>query len=400
AECYKKILEEGVLGPYDLTATLNTDGCRSTKGATKETFPVFLRIDEFPPHLRQKFMLLAAVYSDKEQPVMNTLLLPVVEELNKLSSRGVLRPTEGQQVESKLIVKCFCVDGKARGQVLNMDTHQSYNGCTYCDIRGVLVEDPDTKKRTMRWPAYSDHPVPLFTARERGPQRGLKVPDDADGTTRSPISERGPRRVLKVPDDEPRGPRSVDKVPGGYLRSPISEQGSQRRLKVPDDEDGTTRSPISERGPRRVLKVPDDEPRGPRSVDKVPGGYLRSPISEQGPQRGLKVPDDEDGTTRSPISGQSPRRVLKVPDDEPRGPRSVDKVPGGYLRSPISEQGPQRGLKVPDDEDGSIRSPISAREFSTENRVPLWRRVPEIRGRTTTYRELRAKDTFTFWRPK
>ncbi|XP_052124790.1 uncharacterized protein LOC127749680 isoform X2 [Frankliniella occidentalis] len=180
SENYKALQATGVLGCNDISGTLNTDGCKATKGATKETFPVFVRINEFPPHLRQKFMLFAAVYVDKEQPQMATLLKPVVKELNGLGRRGIKRPNvTGEEVETKLVVFCFCVDGKARGQILNMGTHASFDGCTYCLIHGVSFKVGLTS--TMRWPAL-DHPlVPEYSDRTDDDMKACMVLADRSG---------------------------------------------------------------------------------------------------------------------------------------------------------------------------------------------------------------------------
>lgn len=159
SEGYKKL----ALGPVDFSMVLNTDGCKIRKGAKLEIYPVFLRLNELPPELRQKHMFLAALYVDTKEPKMTCLLNPVVNHLNKLSETGVLwRPHPLQNaIRSKIKVLCFCVDGKARYQILNMTSHQGSYGCTYCTLKGVVVGE----SKTMRWPIKPHPDIPRYEDR-------------------------------------------------------------------------------------------------------------------------------------------------------------------------------------------------------------------------------------------
>ncbi|KAK3916442.1 Halomucin, partial [Frankliniella fusca] len=151
------------LGPFDLSGVLNTDGCKIRKGAKLDIYPVFVRLNELPPELRQKYIFLSALYVDTKEPKMTSLLYPVVNQLNSLSETGVLwRPAREQnQIQSKFKVHCCCVDGKARYQVLNMSSHQATYGCTYCTIKGVSVGD----NHTMRWPIREHPEIPAYEDR-------------------------------------------------------------------------------------------------------------------------------------------------------------------------------------------------------------------------------------------
>ncbi len=46
----------------DLTYTMNTDGCKTGKSAKISISPFFIRVNEFPPNLRQKHIILAGLY--------------------------------------------------------------------------------------------------------------------------------------------------------------------------------------------------------------------------------------------------------------------------------------------------------------------------------------------------
>jgi len=48
--------------------------------------PVYVRLNEIKPQLRQKFLFLADLYVDVVEPDMNTVLKPIIKEMNNLSS--------------------------------------------------------------------------------------------------------------------------------------------------------------------------------------------------------------------------------------------------------------------------------------------------------------------------
>ncbi|KAK3926300.1 Toxin To12, partial [Frankliniella fusca] len=158
---YQKLEED--MTPDDLTYTMNVDGCKTGKSAKISIYPFFLRINEFPPNLRQKFILLAGIYCDKGEPHMSTFLLPIVMQLNALAKKGVeWEDTEKCKRCTKLRPFCFCVDGKARWQILNMSPHTSYYGCTSCLIKGVPIN------KTMRYPNGPHEDIPPYGERTHG----------------------------------------------------------------------------------------------------------------------------------------------------------------------------------------------------------------------------------------
>lgn len=139
---YKKLLENGIVqSEYDYTYVFNTDGVKITKGAKLETYLIYIRINELPPNLRQKYLLFAGVWVDTINPIMNIFLKPFVEEANYLSSIGIEWKVDGvYTICSRFIPTCHCVDSKERWKLLNMTQYNGYFGCTLCGILGVSAE--------------------------------------------------------------------------------------------------------------------------------------------------------------------------------------------------------------------------------------------------------------------
>jgi len=123
---------------YDLTYVFNTDGFNIMRHAKTKGWPLFVKINELPPNLRQKHMLLAGIWVDTVDPNMATFLKPFVKQSNRLSSTGTSwKKADGTEVISRLFPTCQCMDCVARFHFMNM------NGCTgeyaslFCDMKGV-----------------------------------------------------------------------------------------------------------------------------------------------------------------------------------------------------------------------------------------------------------------------
>ena len=114
---YSKLCEPGSflckeLNPANLSFTINTDGVALFKSSSTSIWPIFLAINELPPHLRyalgnciciisewfwhilsicrysKKHLILAGLWHAKQKPFMLTFLRPVVDQLNYLYKEG------------------------------------------------------------------------------------------------------------------------------------------------------------------------------------------------------------------------------------------------------------------------------------------------------------------------
>ncbi|XP_057324009.1 uncharacterized protein LOC130666770 [Microplitis mediator] len=122
---------------FNFSMTLNTDGCQISNSSRASAWPVYVEINELPPHLRKKYMLLAAIYVDDEHPKMNNFLRPFAMQMRKLYSSGITwKPTETTEVTSKFIVTVCSLDSPARAAVVRITQYNGYYGCLYCYAKG------------------------------------------------------------------------------------------------------------------------------------------------------------------------------------------------------------------------------------------------------------------------
>lgn len=159
---YRRLQQEGevLAEPNTFTLVLGTDGCNPFKRGSQKIWPVYARVNELPPGLRQKFSFLVAVYIDYVDPNFQSYLKPVVKQLNSLSTRGVTsRPDGVNEVTSKFIPLCFCVDSPARCGILNMSQWNSDFGCTYCTHQGIQ------EGGNQRYPMVELQGIPPFEDR-------------------------------------------------------------------------------------------------------------------------------------------------------------------------------------------------------------------------------------------
>ncbi|KAK3919783.1 Phosphate acyltransferase [Frankliniella fusca] len=183
---YKR-LQNGITSSNDFTLTLNVDACKMSMASKLKITPVFLRLNEINPQLRKKIMFLA-LFVDLKEPNMNSHFKAIVPLLNDLSKRGISWNRSGSIVKSRFFTICFCVDAKARAQLLNMNSHLGHYGCTYCTINGVRIAD------AMR---YSANANPPFEDRSHAE---MKL--DMEQADRSGINERGHKGLTVLADIE------------------------------------------------------------------------------------------------------------------------------------------------------------------------------------------------------
>lgn len=128
---------------YNYSLTFNTDGLKVTNSSGVSAWPLYVQINELPPHLRGKHMLLVGVFVDDKHPSMNVYMKPFIEEINKLHQTGVIwRPTaESPLVTSKFMVIIGTVDSPARALLTRTKQFNGLHGCLYCYAEGEQVND-------------------------------------------------------------------------------------------------------------------------------------------------------------------------------------------------------------------------------------------------------------------
>ena len=160
---YQRLKAQGgpLSNPNNFSCILNTDGCNPTKRGSLKMYPVFIRINELPPEMRQKLHFPVAIYIDHVEPNMQTLMKPIVKQLHRLATRGIdWKPDGVNEINSKLITLGFNVDSPVRYAMLNMSKWDSRAfGCTYCTHQGVRVAG------SQRYPEVNLQGIPPFQDR-------------------------------------------------------------------------------------------------------------------------------------------------------------------------------------------------------------------------------------------
>lgn len=140
---YKNLTKPGEFlnNKHNFSFTLNTDGASVSDSSSVSAWPVFLQINELPPHLRKKHMILSTVWVGKGHPVINTLLNPMINELNQIYQMGISWKPKGSVIISKFMVLLCSVDSVARPMLLRMTQFNGAFGCTFCYQNGTSIND-------------------------------------------------------------------------------------------------------------------------------------------------------------------------------------------------------------------------------------------------------------------
>ena len=133
---YKELITEHGLSSNDMSLTWNTDGIPVFKSSDYAIWPLQASINELPPHLRHKNILLLGLWFGKK-PNMNVFLVPFVEECSRLETCGFLFGNEIQP--RKVFALLLSADSPARAIVRNVKQFNGQFGCDWCEFEGVTV---------------------------------------------------------------------------------------------------------------------------------------------------------------------------------------------------------------------------------------------------------------------
>ncbi|CAG5110043.1 Protein of unknown function, partial [Cotesia congregata] len=125
---------------FNLTYTFNTDGCQASKSCKISTWPIYIIINELPPKLQTKHMIMCGLWIHEKEPNMQIFLKPFVDQGNKLSEKGFDWKLRDRMIVSKFIPICAVVDSVARCKLLNMKKFNGSYGCTFCEHPAETVE--------------------------------------------------------------------------------------------------------------------------------------------------------------------------------------------------------------------------------------------------------------------
>lgn len=192
--------------PNNFSCILNTDGCNPTKRGSLKMYPVFIRINELPPEMRQKLHFPVAIYIDHVEPNIQTLMKPIVKQLHRLATRGIdWKPDGVNEINSKLITLGFNVDSPVRCQMLNMAKWDSRAfGCTYCTHQGVRVAG------SQRYPEVNLQGIPPFQDRTHDGMIASMIQAQRDDNIEDSQGHKGPTVLMLLEHLDLRDGQAVD----------------------------------------------------------------------------------------------------------------------------------------------------------------------------------------------
>ncbi|KAM7313846.1 uncharacterized protein ISCGN_003633 [Ixodes scapularis] len=124
----------------DLTASFSTDGSPVFKSSKNSMWPIHVMLNELPPILRWKNLLLGGIWFGKKKPVMSLFLDGFVEQFRRIGAIKWVCHKNGRALESKVYAVCCIADAPARAAVLNRKQFNGYYGCPWCYHKGTLVD--------------------------------------------------------------------------------------------------------------------------------------------------------------------------------------------------------------------------------------------------------------------
>ncbi|XP_071509828.1 uncharacterized protein [Diadema antillarum] len=139
---YKEMMEpeQPLPDPNNYSYSFNSDGMPIFQSSKYSIWPLYIMINELPPHLRNKNLILAGVWFGKNEPKMEIFLEKFTSEAEKLSNEGVSWKQGDEVILSKFFPMCCCADAPARSAMQNSIKFNGYSGCGLCYHPGKNVD--------------------------------------------------------------------------------------------------------------------------------------------------------------------------------------------------------------------------------------------------------------------
>ena len=131
---YHELVEQHNFSNNDLSLTWNTDGIPVFESSRFSIWPIQSSINELPPHLRGKHVLLNGLWFGDKKPAMNTFLKPCANLENEgfIVNRDELCPR-------KVFAMVLSADSPARAIVKNCKQFNEEYGCDWCKFAGETI---------------------------------------------------------------------------------------------------------------------------------------------------------------------------------------------------------------------------------------------------------------------
>ena len=137
--CYKAVMD--YKDSSHISLTWNTDGVPVFQSSNYTMWPIQCIINELPPHLRRKHVLLAGLWFGVNKPSFHSFLKPFVDECNKLKTVGFTWLASGTRTCVTFVNTVVCaVDSVARCVLQGIKQFNGEYGCSWCLHPGQQVE--------------------------------------------------------------------------------------------------------------------------------------------------------------------------------------------------------------------------------------------------------------------
>ncbi|KAK3919201.1 Xin actin-binding repeat-containing protein 2 [Frankliniella fusca] len=155
-QCYREFASTIPMDEKVVSFTFCTDGSPLSSSSNLSIWPIFLSVNELPPALRMKNLLLGGLWFGLKKPPMDLFLKPFAEHMQSLSTNGFNLFFNDNAYPMKAYAIACCVDAGARGAVQGLNTHSGYYSCNWCEHPGEFIEN------AVRFPCMINLP-PLRT---------------------------------------------------------------------------------------------------------------------------------------------------------------------------------------------------------------------------------------------
>lgn len=151
---YKTLSKEGSIlsNKNNFSITFNTDGAPIFKSNKYSIWPIQYYLNELPPSCRYQpeNLMLAGLWFGEKEPLMHIFLRPFVQQAVTLEEEGVQwkRSSTGEEVTSKVVTLCCCLDTVAKPAVQCLKQFNGYYGCSYCLHPGDLINNSQVRYTT------------------------------------------------------------------------------------------------------------------------------------------------------------------------------------------------------------------------------------------------------------
>ena len=90
AKLYDKLMDQHNFSCNYISLTWNTNGIPVFESSQYSIWPIQSAINELPPYLRRKHILIHELWFGNKKPAMNTFLKPLTEEYKLLETNGFI----------------------------------------------------------------------------------------------------------------------------------------------------------------------------------------------------------------------------------------------------------------------------------------------------------------------